>query len=66
MAFLRGRNLNLLRLALGYEGFEEMLHSHNEAPPAGEKIAQVYSRPARFYEDKIVPHLERGETVLVV
>lgn len=23
-----GRNLNLLRLALGYEGFEEMLHSH--------------------------------------
>ena len=43
-----GRNLNLLRLALGYEGFEEMLHSHNEAPPAGEKIAQVYSRPSRF------------------
>jgi len=61
-----GRNLNLLRLALGYEGFEEMLHSHNEAPPAGEKISQVYSRAARFYEDKVVPHLERGETVLVV
>lgn len=61
-----GRNLNLLRLALGYKGFEEMLHSHNEAPPAGEKIAEVYSRAARFYEDKIVPHLERPETVLVV
>jgi bisphosphoglycerate-dependent phosphoglycerate mutase len=61
-----GRNLNLLRLALGYEGFEEMLHSHNEAPPAGEKIAQVYDRAARFYEDKVVPHLQRGETVLVV
>ncbi|NMF66098.1 histidine phosphatase family protein [Brasilonema octagenarum] len=61
-----GRNLNLLRLALGYEGFEEMLHSHNEAPPAGEKIAQVYNRAARFYEDKVVPHLKRGETVLVV
>ncbi|MEG4582752.1 hypothetical protein QUA71_24525 [Microcoleus sp. MON1_C5] len=43
-----------------------MLHSHNKAPPAGEKIAQVYSRPARFYEDKTVPHLERGETFLVV
>ncbi|MEH2216875.1 MAG: histidine phosphatase family protein [Nostoc sp.] len=61
-----GRNLNLLRLALGYEGFEEMLHSHNEAPPAGEKIAQVYGRAASFYEERIVPHLERGETVLVV
>ncbi|MBE9200759.1 MULTISPECIES: histidine phosphatase family protein [unclassified Nodularia (in: cyanobacteria)] len=61
-----GRNLNLLRLALGYEGFEEMLHSHNEAPPAGEKIGQVYQRAASFYEERIVPHLERGETVLVV
>ncbi|OYD87344.1 phosphoglycerate mutase [Nostoc sp. 'Peltigera membranacea cyanobiont' 213] len=61
-----GRNLNLLRLALGYEGFEEMLHSHNEAPPAGEKIAQVYGRAASFYNERIVPHLERGETVLVV
>ena len=61
-----GRNLNLLRLALGYEGFEEMLHSHNEAPPAGEKISQVYYRAAHFYEDKVVPHLQRGETVLVV
>jgi 2,3-bisphosphoglycerate-dependent phosphoglycerate mutase len=61
-----GRNLNLLRLALGYEGFEEMLHSHNEAPPAGEKIAQVYDRAARFYEERVVPHLRRGENVLVV
>ena len=43
-----------------------MLHSHNEAPPAGEKIAQVYDRAARFYEEKVVPHLKRGETVLVV
>jgi 2,3-bisphosphoglycerate-dependent phosphoglycerate mutase len=61
-----GRNLNLLRLALGYEGFEEMLHSHNEAPPAGEKIAQVYERAASFYKERVVPHLERGEDVLVV
>jgi 2,3-bisphosphoglycerate-dependent phosphoglycerate mutase len=61
-----GRNQNLLRLALSYEGFEEMLHSHNETPPAGEKIAQVYERAARFYEERIIPHLKRGENVLVV
>jgi len=61
-----GRNLNLLRLALGYEGFEEMLHSHNEAPPAGESIAQVYARAAAFYEQRVVPHVQRGEDVLVV
>jgi bisphosphoglycerate-dependent phosphoglycerate mutase len=61
-----GRNINLVRLALGYEAFEEMLHSHNETPPAGEKMAQVYARAASFYEEKVVPHLKRGENVLVV
>ena len=60
------RNQNLLRLALGYEGFEQMLHSHNETPPSGEKIALVYERAAQFYEEQIVPHLNRGENVLVV
>ena len=60
------RNKNLLRLALGYEGFEELLHSHNETPPSGESIQQVYNRVAQFYEDEIVPRLEQGENVLVV
>lgn len=60
------RNKNLVRLALGYESFEELLHSHNEAPPGGEKIAQVYARVASFYKERIVPHLQRGENVLVV
>ncbi len=60
------RNKNLVRLALGYESFEEMLHSYNEAPPGGERIAQVYSRVAAFYEEQIVPRLQRGENVLVV
>ncbi len=41
-----GRNLNLLRLALGYEGFEEMLHSHNEAPPT---LAQPVSTKTKLY-----------------
>ncbi|MEM9091886.1 MAG: histidine phosphatase family protein [Cyanobacteria bacterium P01_F01_bin.53] len=60
------RNKNLLRLALGYDGYEEFLHSHNETPPSGESITQVYDRVAEFYEEKVVPHLERGENVLVV
>ena len=60
------RNKNLLRLALGYEGFEALLHSHDETPPSGESIQQVYDRVAQFYEDEIVPRLERGENMLVV
>lgn len=43
-----------------------MLHSHNEAPPTGEKISQIYTRASSFYEERVVPHLKRGETVLVV
>ncbi len=60
------RNKNLVRLTLGYESFEELLHSYNELPPNGEKIAQVYARVVAFYEERIIPHLERGENVLVV
>ncbi|MEM9948358.1 MAG: histidine phosphatase family protein [Cyanobacteria bacterium P01_D01_bin.36] len=60
------RNKNLLRLALGYDGFEEFLHSHHETPPSGESISQVYDRVAEFYEEQVVPRLERGENVLVV
>ena len=60
------RNKNLLRLALGYEGFESLLHSHNETPPSGENLQQVYNRVAQFYQEEIVPRLERGENVLVV
>ena len=60
------RNKNLLRLALGYDGFEEFLHSHQETPPSGESIGQVYERVAEFYEEKVVPRIERGENVLVV
>lgn len=63
---LTKQNKNMVRLALGYESFEELLHSHNEAPPGGEKIVQVYSRVVSFYEEQIVPHLQRGENVLVV
>ncbi|MEO0536768.1 MAG: histidine phosphatase family protein [Cyanobacteria bacterium P01_A01_bin.123] len=59
-------NKNLLRLALGYDGFEALLHSHNETPPSGESIQQVYDRVAQFYADEIVPRLDRGENVLVV
>ncbi|MEL6602895.1 MAG: histidine phosphatase family protein [Cyanobacteria bacterium J06614_10] len=60
------RNKNLLRLALGYDGYEEFLHSHNETPPSGESIEKVYNRVAQFYEEEVVPRLARGENVLVV
>lgn len=31
---------------------------------ARDKISQVYDRASRFYEEKVVPHWQRGENVL--
>jgi broad specificity phosphatase PhoE len=59
-------NYNLLRCSLGYRHFENMLHSPDEAPPAGEPIGHIYERFASFYEELVIPRLERGENVLVV
>jgi broad specificity phosphatase PhoE len=40
---------------------------HYERPlPNGESDAQVVARVRKFYEDEILPRMERGETVLVV
>jgi broad specificity phosphatase PhoE len=40
---------------------------HYERPlPNGESDAQVVERVRKFYEDEILPRMERGETVLVV
>ena len=59
-------NYNLLRCSLGYRHFESMLHSPDEAPPAGEPIANIYERFVLFYEEMVAPRLARGENVLVV
>ena len=59
-------NYNLLRSSLGYRHFESMLHSASEAPPAGEPIAEIYDRFRSFYEEQIIPRINRGENVLIV
>lgn len=63
---LTGENKNLCRQALGHQRFEAMVHAHNEAPPGGETIENVYNRVVDFYKQQVVPRLERGENVLVV
>lgn len=63
---LTGENKNLCRLALGHNRFEAMVHAHNEAPPGGETIENVYSRVVDFYMQQVIPRIERGENVLVV
>ena len=63
---LTGENKNLCRQALGHQRFEEMVHAHNEAPPGGETIENVYCRVVDFYQQEVKPRLQRGENVLVV
>jgi len=40
-------------------------HKYNIALPNGESDEQMVARTKKFYDEEIVPRLERGETVLV-
>eukprot|EP00940_MAST-03C_sp_MAST-3C-sp2_P002516 g2516.t1 len=57
---------NLLRSALGYDIFENLLHSSDASPLGGEGIMSIHRRCERFYKKHIIPHLIMGENVLVV
>lgn len=42
------------------------VRSYDRPLPGGESDEQVVERVGRFYQDELLPRLERGETVLVV
>jgi len=59
-------NQSLLRSALGYEIFENLVHSSEASPLGGEGIVSVHRRCERFYTKQILPHLLIGDNVLIV
>jgi len=59
-------NQSLLRSALGFEIFENLVHSSEASPLGGEGIVSVHRRCERFYTKQILPHLLIGDNVLVV
>ena len=59
-------NQSLLRSALGFEIFENLVHSSEASPLGGEGIVSVHRRCERFYTKQILPHLLIGDNVLIV
>ena len=50
----------------GAEQVQIWRRSFNTAPPGGESLAMTASRTIPYFQKKIAPQLERGESVLVV
>lgn len=51
---------------LGEERFNAIRRNYDEPIPHGETLHDVYNRVVPFYQDEILPYLERGLNVLVV
>lgn len=51
---------------IGEEAFQALRRGWDVPVPNGESLKDVYARVAPYYESEILPHVERGENVLVV
>ncbi len=63
---LQGLNKDDARRRFGAEQVHRWRRSYDEPPPGGESLKMTAERALPCYHAHIVPHLQRGETVLVV
>lgn len=61
-----GKNKWEMQKLLGDDAFLRLRRGWNEPVPNGETLRDVYERVVPFYLSDIVPHLQRGETILIV
>lgn len=62
---LQGMNKDVARERFGEEQVHIWRRSYDIAPPNGESLKQTGERVMPYYEEEIVPHLKKGETVLI-
>ncbi len=62
---LAGKNKWEIKEELGEELFLKYRRSWNFPPPNGEALKQVYDRVVPYFEEEILPHLKKGENVLI-
>ncbi len=62
---LQGMNKDLARQRFGAERVHLWRRSYDVPPPGGESLKMTAERAIPYYRTRIVPHLRRGETVLV-
>lgn len=62
---LQGLNKAETAKKFGEKQVQAWRRSFDEPPPEGESLAMTAARTLPYFQKKIVPHLERGETVLI-
>lgn len=62
---LQGLNKDETRKKYGAEQVHVWRRSFNVRPPEGESLQMTAARTLPYFQKKIVPHLERGESVLI-
>lgn len=62
---LQGLNKDETRKKYGAEQVHVWRRSFNVRPPEGESLQMTTARTLPYFQKKIVPHLERGESVLI-
>ena len=62
---LQGMNKDTARERFGEEQVHIWRRSFDIAPPNGESLKDTAARVMPYYEEEIVPHLKKGETVLI-
>lgn len=61
-----GKNKHEMKVILGDEQFERVRRGWDTPIPHGETLKQVYERIVPYYLEEILPHIKKGENVLVV
>ncbi len=62
---LQGKNKKKLLEEVGEEQFKIWRRSYDISPPNGESLEETISRCLPYFEQKIVPYLVQGKTVLI-
>lgn len=62
---LQGQDKDEMRRIYGDEQVRIWRRSFDVRPPKGESLRDTCERVVRYFNDEIVPHLKRGETVLI-
>lgn len=62
---LQGRDKEEIRSQVGEVQFKLWRRSYDIAPPRGESLKDTIARTMPYFKERIIPHLERGENVLI-
>lgn len=62
---LQGRNKTQIQEEFGDEQFKLWRRSYDVPPPGGESLQMTIERSLPYFKEKILPHMEKGETILV-